>query len=676
MANIPLIHLSQLAQNELGSFVDTRLLVASGEVFASITGSQIQTGSFDTRYINVTGDQIISGSKNFANRPLIFNTGVMLTGESLSPFQTGQLASSGNLQETGRNLQSQINTLSGITGTYTGVFYPRTGNPSGFTFLQVTGSNTLTIANLVNLRGARVWLDPNTIIISGDVRQTGVLSIGASGNINTGFFTGHLILSGGGNIVAFTGDIPTIHISGNTGAYNNFLTPDSTIGVSTITTSGFFPSGIVSGNIVISGAGRINIYTGVNGSIIISGLDRGVNSIGATGAINTGSFTGNVMLSGANNIIVYTGIPINNSIVISGNTGSLVGLLTVLQTGQFATSTNLAATGAIIQSQLNSRPTGNICMFDSGIQQGVTVQSFNFPILFTYPPFVFTQLKYLGNTGAGLPTIGVSGITSSGFSGVYNRAFNSTGYSLNILAMSGITDSPNSELTFLSDWWDNNPDKPLTTPSNWDDEFGYTGTLPGGDSGKWLWANQGVSTAIITGHRLRIRDIGSSNNVSALYQPISGTTTTGNPWTITTKLSLNDLTYLTFNKCGLFLSGSGSRLINWAFRAGNSNSTIQTLTYSVYNNATTFTSEILVTFMAWEKDLYLRVLNTGNVGTGLFFQYSRDGYSYINVISGASTGTSGFSEGILNVGLFTEAANASASFGEFDFFRLQTGIFF
>jgi hypothetical protein len=360
MAHIPLINLSQVKQNQLSNLVDTKILTASGEIFSTITGSQIQTGNFDNKYVNNTGDQTISGIKNFASRPLVFNTGVLLTGERLSPSQTGELASSGNLRATGLNLQTQINTLSGITGTFTGVFYPRTGNPSGFSSALITGSSFLNLANFTGVVGGQVKIDGNTVIISGDVRTTGVLSIGASGNINTGSYTGNVRLSGGGHSVVFTGQHPIMHISGNTGAYGNFLTPSSIIGVPSITTTGYFPSGLTSGHVVVSGAGTISVYTGISGVIIISGDKVGVKSLAATGTFNTGYFTGDIMLSGSPTTTIFTGTPINNLIVISGNTGSL---LLTSQTSIFASTSDLGTTGLTLQNQLE-RPTGNICMFD------------------------------------------------------------------------------------------------------------------------------------------------------------------------------------------------------------------------------------------------------------------------------------------------------------------------
>jgi hypothetical protein len=478
-----LIHLNQLRQDLLNDFVNTRISSATGTLFSTVTGQQVTTGQFDRIFVHLTGNETISGQKAFDRRPTLSGTGFLLSGEPLSVNQTGLLASSGNLGATGANLQNQINAISGFTGNYTGMFYPLTGNPSGFTQIKVTGSNSLLFGNFTGIGSARVILSGSTILISGDpigmgLFTTGVTSLGATGSINTGLFTGNIVLSGGGNITVFTGANNTIHISGDTGAYANFLTLGTTAGVISLTTTGTFPSGRVSGSVFVSGADSVRVYTGANNSIVVSGIPIGVRSIGATGTVNTGFFTGDILLSGAGNVTVLTGV--SPLLIISGNTSSFV---TTGQTGTLASSGNLFATGSNLQNQIN-RITGSSCLFDSGIQTNITRQTFLFPILFAQPPTVFTQLKYLGNTGTSSPTIGISGITTSGFTGVYNTGFTTTGYALSIWATSGANawqstlTSTVSAPTSLTSWWSNNPDRPPDVASNWDDEFTHTGSIP------------------------------------------------------------------------------------------------------------------------------------------------------------------------------------------------------
>ena len=128
----------------------------------SYTGTPILPNSLYT-----TGDQNISGSKNFVGRLLISGNPV-LTGTDLSAYittaQTGSFYSSTNpsgfitgvnlsayalaqnLVLTGSGLSSSIASLSGtLTGNYllvsqTGNFYPISGNPSGFINSSQTGA--------------------------------------------------------------------------------------------------------------------------------------------------------------------------------------------------------------------------------------------------------------------------------------------------------------------------------------------------------------------------------------------------------------------------------------------------------------------------------------------------------------------------------------------------------
>ena len=128
----------------------------------SYTGTPILPNSLYT-----TGDQNISGSKNFVGQLLISGNPV-LTGTDLSAYittaQTGSFYSSNNpsgfitgvnlsayalaqnLVLTGSGLSSSIASLSGaLTGNYllvsqTGNFYPISGNPSGFINSSQTGA--------------------------------------------------------------------------------------------------------------------------------------------------------------------------------------------------------------------------------------------------------------------------------------------------------------------------------------------------------------------------------------------------------------------------------------------------------------------------------------------------------------------------------------------------------
>jgi hypothetical protein len=303
MAN--LINLSQVRQDQLVNAINTPINTATGLLYQIITGQQLTSGQFDSRYVKNTGNEPVSGVKAFVNRPTFANTGLLASGEKLSLSQTGSL-------------------------------YP-SGNVSGFTPISVTGSNPVLNATFSGVGGAQVILSGNSmILVSGGAGTSvggagsGVSLLVATGSINSGGFTGNVLLSGAGDVTITTGDQAqrVIVISGNTGAYANFVTVGNTTLVRSIQTTGNFPSGIVSGSVVISGAGVTTVTTGAAGQIVISG--DGVKTLQTTGAYPSGSVSGNVLVSGAGSVSVTTGVN-GNLIVVSGtagsaNTGELTGV--------------------------------------------------------------------------------------------------------------------------------------------------------------------------------------------------------------------------------------------------------------------------------------------------------------------------------------------------------------
>jgi len=270
----------------------------------------------------------------------------------------GSLASTGKLiglglayTETGLGVGG-VTSLNGLTGA-----------------LNLTGAGTVTVTN-----------STNTITISGSSvagqGTAGVNTIGATGITNTGYFTGDVLFSGAGNIVASTGNNNSklIVISGDTGAYTNFITPSQTGqfvttaqtggfltlgnvgGVRTLQTTGIYPSGFASGNVVISGISIIGVTTGAAGQIVISGntgayanfvtLSQTGNVVNTsqTGGFASIQVTGSTLLplvnlTGAGNVTVFTGA--NPLVVVSGNTGAYSSFVTLSQTGGFLTSTSL-----------------------------------------------------------------------------------------------------------------------------------------------------------------------------------------------------------------------------------------------------------------------------------------------------------------------------------------------
>jgi hypothetical protein len=351
---------------------DSELLSASGYIVSLINASAAGVSSLNGQ----SGVMQILGSGNitiFTGAGFITvsgNTGAYAN--FITPSQTGGFLDS---SDTGNFVTTQQ------SGLLTNVFYPLSSNPS----------NYLTVSNEVGVRRIIPTGTTNSGLISGNVILTGAGNVstftGISGHIvvsgNTGMFsnfvslsqTGNVVntsmtggfssikvtgspllplvnLTGAGNVTVTTGGVggSLVTINGNTGAYSSFvslsqtggfLTLGNVGGVRTLQTTGAFPSGFVSGNVIISGVGTVSVTTGVNGNlIVISGTSvagpggaAGVSSIAATGTTNTGYHTGDVMFSGAGNIVVSTGTPINKLIVVSGNTGAYSNFLTPSSTG-------------------------------------------------------------------------------------------------------------------------------------------------------------------------------------------------------------------------------------------------------------------------------------------------------------------------------------------------------
>jgi hypothetical protein len=148
--------------------VDLSAYVTGDVVRPSETGLFLTTGAADARYVGLTGDQTVSGIKNFASRPTVNGTGVLLSGEGGAAANTGELtgvfyplnsnpsgyitgvdlssyATQSFVTGVSGHLQGQVNTLNGQTGNYvTGsVVRPsETGNfvTTGQTGVFVTGS--------------------------------------------------------------------------------------------------------------------------------------------------------------------------------------------------------------------------------------------------------------------------------------------------------------------------------------------------------------------------------------------------------------------------------------------------------------------------------------------------------------------------------------------------------
>lgn len=140
----------------------------------------------------ITGDQNVSGVKNFYSRPTVNGSGIMLAGETAG---TGYLTGYVNKSETG-SFVSSANTGSFVTtsqtGQFTGVFYPYSANPAAY--IQgavVRPSNT---GELVD-KGSSQTISGQKIFTKTITAPTGFFGISNT----SGIFEGQVMAGGGYN---------------------------------------------------------------------------------------------------------------------------------------------------------------------------------------------------------------------------------------------------------------------------------------------------------------------------------------------------------------------------------------------------------------------------------------------------------------------------------------------
>lgn len=124
------------ADNRYALQSNTGVFVTTGQTGQFVTGSVVrpsetgqfvstsETGNFavNSQVVFITGNQDVSGVKNFYSRPTVNGTGVLLSGEAAGAANTGSL---------------------------TGVFYPLNSNPSGY----ITGVDLSSYATTVYVTG-------------------------------------------------------------------------------------------------------------------------------------------------------------------------------------------------------------------------------------------------------------------------------------------------------------------------------------------------------------------------------------------------------------------------------------------------------------------------------------------------------------------------------------------
>lgn len=206
-----------------GSFV-TGSVVRPSETGNFITASQTgqfvgtgATGGFavNTQVVFITGNQDVSGIKNFYSRPTVNGTGVLLSGEGAGAVSTGSL---------------------------TGVFYPLNSNPSGYITgvdlsAYVTGSvvrpsetgNFITVSQtgafypISNPSGFITGVDLSSYVTTG---QTGQF---VTGSVVRPSETGNFITTGQTGQFVWTGATGSFVTTGQTGVFLTSGSPVDTI---------------------------------------------------------------------------------------------------------------------------------------------------------------------------------------------------------------------------------------------------------------------------------------------------------------------------------------------------------------------------------------------------------------------------------------------------------------
>jgi hypothetical protein len=377
-----------------------------------------------------TGDQNVSGVKNFSSRPTVNGSGVMLSGEIAG---TGYLTGYVSKTETGLFLTSE-NTgnfvTSSQTGAFTGTFYPYSANPAAY----IQGA-------VVRPSNTGDYIDKGSSqVISGDKFFSGLVTIG-EGNFSTGLYfpflprgfvlggknntsNGHYnILAGGQNNtgsgiwVSVIGGIGNI-ASGNSasvfggqanraigdralvmGNSNSVTGSDSVIvGGASNKISGL-RSSIIGGqsntilgdrstvlgqNVTVSGNDSIAIGQYItllknNAIVIAAPSESGLVSSSGERTLNIKADSGIFLHSPT---YFYSRPTLNGTgFLLSGeasaaDTGYLTGYLQKTETGSFATTGYVLSVSGNLQSQIDGIPSPSNVVFATGDQTITGVKNF------------------------------------------------------------------------------------------------------------------------------------------------------------------------------------------------------------------------------------------------------------------------------------------------------------
>lgn len=295
--------------------------------------------------VSLTGDQTISGTKNFVSRLTVNGTGVVLSGEAATPE---------NLATTGSTLNTRINSLSGYINSPVSNIVFTTGNQ------EISGDKTffgtmLFSGSGVNHRAIRVQ----------NLQRDQFIDLGVGGSA-ADFGTRVFISSGNTNVTSIyrAGAVPTPYGYGIVFGGGEFTNKKGylTLGGS-INPTGLDSATLVWTDRILSGQWRTNQRLLVNQTgVVLSGEAVSPDTLSETGAaldakINTLSgyvnstssnivyTTGNQNITGVKTFLDTIKISQNRGIGIDDNSGQFYGIYG-LSPG--STSPNALVTGLSI----------------------------------------------------------------------------------------------------------------------------------------------------------------------------------------------------------------------------------------------------------------------------------------------------------------------------------------
>ncbi len=302
-----------------------------------------------------------------------------------------------------------------ITSGQTGQFYASTNPNNYISYASVGGVQTINITgslisgaiSLTGLGNVVLTKSGQNIYISGD---TSLLATAA--NLAS---TGANLLSQVNTINSWTGITTGLYYpyASNPSGY---LT-SSVSRVSSLTATGAANSGIFTGDIKISGAGNIVVYTGALNSIIISGS----GSASSTTASNIGAGSG-IFSGTASNDLKFKTLIAGSGIQLSGDASN--SSLSIILTG--------SAGGGTINNNTFINSGSGVFIFRSGINSGNEQQFIAFPSVLDSNPYVIASLH--NNIDDNILSCQVSGATTSGFWALFSSTPTNTGYYLDVFA--------------------------------------------------------------------------------------------------------------------------------------------------------------------------------------------------------------------------------------------------